>query len=540
MSSRHNAARREFLKLAATSMGAAGMSSIVAEILIGSLYNRAHAATTSKSFYIHFTMPGGPPRWYFDLVQNPTGVSTAYRAGGFGNFIAGGSSIARAIHKNYKFTSGKETFYLPPVWAYPRAGDKSADLLQHMQMFRGVDMQINNHSLSNKRQIAPIIGGHSISGRLADVSGLPLSSVNATCVTNGAGVGNPAGDAYRSQRSPAAATAQLDGGKNPLNELMNPFRPRVASDLNDPSWQRAIAVSLEELDDYAYQIGVRPNAMAEAYDKAIDLIDSGKFDIHKKWNAVYQRYADATEEALSMAAINRLFKEPVKGDGSKAFGINNENVTLTGDIRAMFANATLPGFADAFALAELLATEEITSSIILPLGPIRNLKLGGKTFSTTHDQHNVGAVPSVMVTTAFYRAMINCMQELVGALKKKDIFDDTVIHIGSEFSRTPRANGTGSDHGFYGASSTVISGKIKQFGLIGNIHKAGEQSATDQYQGTWGRAANFADFNRPIYVQDIANTICSMLGVQPVSENGNLLLNPSQNFRPNSKELKNV
>ncbi|MBX3016283.1 MAG: DUF1501 domain-containing protein [Bdellovibrionaceae bacterium] len=538
MSSRHNAARREFLKLAATSMGAAGMSASIAEILIGSIYNRAYAATGAKSFYIHFTMPGGPPRWYFDQVQNPHGVTSDYIKGGFGNFIQGGSGVATAIHKNFKFTNGGKTYYLPPVWAYPRSGDKAVDLLQHTQMFRGVDMQINNHALSNKRQVAPVIGGYSITGRMADASSLPLSSVVAAT----RGVGNPAGDAYRSLRSPAAAPAILDKGANPLQALMRPFRPREKSDLNDANWQRAMADALGELDNYAYDIGVRPTAMTNAYDKAIDLITSGKFDVFKSWSATHKRYQDAVSEALAMASIQRMFTEAVRADGSDKFGISSRGVKANSrDLRNLFAGSpAINGFADAFALAEIMVTENITSSVVMPLGPISGLSADGRAVQVTHDQHGFGAVPSVMITSTYYRAMVNCLQELVGQLKKAKVFDETVIHIGSEFSRTPRANGSGSDHGFYGASSTIISGKISKFGLIGNIHKKGERTSSDQYTGTWGRAANFGDFRRAIFVQDIANTICNMLGVSAVSENGILLLNPSRNYEPNVKELKNV
>lgn len=538
MSSKHLAARREFLKVAASTMGAAGMSSLIAEMLIGSLYNRAFAATGAKTYYIHFTMPGGPPRWYFDQVQNPHGLTSEYIKGGFGNYINGGAGVAQSVHKNYKFTNGGSTFYLPPVWAYARSGDKAVDLLQHTQMFRGVDMQINNHALSNKRQIAPVIGGYSITGRMADASSLPLSSVIAST----RGIGNPAGDAYRSSRSPAAAPALLDAGGNPLQALLKPFRPRAASDLNDPNWQRAIADSLGELDDYAHHIGVRPNAMVNAYDKAIDLIESGKFDIYKQWTTVHKRYADAVAEALSMAAVKRMFPETIKADGSAKFGISNMGVKAeAADLRNLFAaKPVINGFADAFALSEILVTEGITSSIVMPLAPISGLSIGGKAMQTTHDQHGIGTVSSALVTNTFYRAVINCMQELVGSLKTAGVFDDTVIHLGSEFSRTPRENGSGSDHGFYGASSTIISGKIRKFGLIGNIHKQGARTAGDQYSGTWGRAANFSNFKRGIYVQDIANTICNMLGVSSVSENGFMLLNPSRNYEPIVKELKNV
>jgi hypothetical protein len=139
--------------------------------------------------------------------------------------------------------------------------------------------------------------------------------------------------------------------------------------------------------------------------------------------------------------------------------------------------------------------------------------------------------------------MLNCIQELVATLTAKSLFNKTVIHIGSEFNRSPRADGSGSDHGFYGASASIISGMISQYALIGNIYANGKDSANSPYAGTWGRAAPFAvstNESRPILVQDIALTIGSMLNTAAVSANGYILLNAGNGWKPIRKEAKNV
>lgn len=542
MSHRSLIARREFLKYAARTVGAAGMSSVVAEAFVGALFRKALAADPAKFYYIHLSLPGGPPRWYFDQVLNPTNDPASFMAGGFGTAINGGAAnAASAVFKSTKMTLGAQTVYLPPVWGMGRSGYKNADLLQHMQMFRGVDMQINNHVLSNRRQVAPVVGGYSITGMLADASTLPLSSVNGLVTTPGGGANSPAGDAYRAAKSGAAVPGLLNNGANPLQALLKPFRPMTASKFDDASWQRAIDSSLSELDGYAEDIGVRPTVMANTYDKAIDLIKNDKFKVADKWAGVFNKYKAAVDEALAIETIKKHFPEVIKADGSALFSPDNSGAGLTAaDLRLMFnEDTTLPGLADAFALAEILTVEDITSNVVLPVGNI-HAKLGARSFTVTHDQHFVGSVVSVLSTTTLYRAMINCLHDLTEALKAANKFDTSVIHIGSEFSRTPKSSGTGSDHGYYGSSASIISGMINKFGLLGNIHKNG-QIGTDAYIGTWGRAAPLSICpSRPIWAQDVANTICAMLQIPPVSQNGVILLDAGKQWQPKVKEVRNV
>lgn len=533
--SRTKLGRREFIASAAKTFGALGISSLVAESLMGHLLGKAYASGNAEAFYIHLSMSGGPPRWYFDQALNPSGSAADFIGTGFGNFIdKGANGIASAVHSSHLYKVGSESYHLPPIWGMSRSGFNNEDLLRHMQMFRGMDMQINNHNLSNQRQVAPVIGGASIGGSLADASRFAIAGVSAG--------GSPAAAVFRSEKGLAAVGASIANGANPINALMRPFRPVQQSAITDPQWEKAIGASMEEFEVYLKSIGTRPNVMREAYDQAIELIKSDKYGIGQKWEPTYQKYKSAVDEAFSADRIRQLFKDPVKADGTLPFRRDvtgaGANVNLThADLREMFtARSTSANMADSFALAELLVTEKISSNVTLQMAPPTGYALGTTAFNVTHDQHRIGAVLSILSTTAFYRCMINCLQELVTELKRAQLFDATVIHVGSEFSRTPQSTGGGSDHGYAGSSTSIISGKIQQFGLIGNIHKAGGSTT---YPGTWGRAAAFSN-GRGIWVQDVANTICAMLAIKPVSENGALLLDASNGWKPIRKEAKNV
>ena len=72
------------------------------------------------------------------------------------------------------------------------------------------------------------------------------------------------------------------------------------------------------------------------------------------------------------------------------------------------------------------------------------------------------------------------MNKFVTSLDSK--FDDTLIHVASEFNRSPLYNARGSDHGFNGSGCSLYSGRIENPILIGNI----KNDEMEQYQGEWG------------------------------------------------------
>jgi len=535
MSRSRKLARREFIKTSAKVFGGLGMTSLVADLLMGQILNKAIAQSKPENFYIHLSLPGGPPRWYFDQPLNPSGRAADFIAGGFGNQLEKKpDGVAQSIHATYAHKLDNKVIHLPPVWEMNRNGYNNSDLLKHMQMFRGVDMQINNHAISNSRQVAPVLGGLSIGGILADASQFPIP---------GAFAGAPAGNSFKSEKGTAAIPLGLDGKTNPIEILLRPFRQPKASSLKDPNWEKVIGSSLEQFETYSANIGIRPIVLTDAYGQSMELIKSDKFSIKERWPATLAKYQAALSEALNRERINQIFNFPVKADGTAQFNIDRGNVRLTdSDLRGIFADASMTAVACAFAISEILITERITSNITFGLNPPTGLKSQGKAIEIPHDQHFVGSALSTISTTVFYRGIINCLHDLVRELQKADQFNNTVIHIGSEFSRTPKSDASGSDHGFYGSSASIISGKISEFGLIGHVYKDGKLNGSGTYPGTWGRAADFPGLDgRPIWAQDIANTICAMLGLsKTVSDNGVTLLNGSNSWKPTRNSVDNV
>lgn len=526
-----NLARREFIKNLSRTFGAAGLSAAVGETFLAHILNKAMAAGITEKCYIFMAFPGAPPRWLLDLPTDPTGNN--FTAGGFGNFIQGGPDVARSIMRTFPYNNGSKVFHLPPIWNLGRSGNPYTNLLPNITMFRGVDMEIDNHSVSRYRNVAPVIGGLSLHGALADNSKLSLPGI---------GDGSSTAKIFKSANN--LAPAQFDYRQaNPIEVLLRPFKRLPANaNLTTADWEAAISQSLTHFDDYAKAAGLRPTALQNAFERSNEMVKSDIYNIADQWAPVFEKYQRAVDEAFSVARIKQIFNQPIKADGTNPFRIDFTDFLSNADLRNMFVAGSGPqNMAKSFAISEIAITQNLTSNVTLELSYPTNYQIGGKTFDIIHDQHRVGSVISTLSTTAFYRAFLNCTGDLVQSLKSSGHFDRSVIHVGAEFNRNPRSDFSGADHGVQGSSAMIISGLIKKYALIGNVKKAGLTGT--EYTGTWGLAAPFPvapRVQRPIHVQDIALTIGRMLGVAPVSENGYILLNPNANWAPVTSEAKNV
>jgi hypothetical protein len=145
--------------------------------------------------------------------------------------------------------------------------------------------------------------------------------------------------------------------------------------------------------------------------------------------------------------------------------------------------------------------------------------------SIPSDQHFIGSATSIITTTLFYRAFLLSLTSLVDELKARQLFDKTILHISSEFNRSPRVDGSGSDHAPQGSNTTLISGMIKGANVLGNILV---NSPSTSYPGTWGTAAPWKldSESRAIRVNDVARTITAMTGAKDIVSNGYSLFRP--------------
>lgn len=541
---KYRAHRRNFLIHSLQTLGAIGLSSGAINTLLGSIYGKAFAASSAdlalnpKGFrYVFVSFSGAPPRWMFDMLTTPNGAADAYVAGGFGTAFDISGTTVTPINGTfeYKYGSGSTNkLYLPPVWGATPSSSKTkfTDILPHTLFVRGMDMEINNHGVSNARQVAPILGGKSLHGVIADEMGSPIAMVNH---------GAPSGNAFKSTKGLGYVVPASTG--NPITALLAPFKnlPNTL-DYRSENLRPVVDQFLDRLDSYAKAHRIPDSSLREAHDSADYLIRLNIDQLATEWDALFARYSDLVTEAIhpKKGEIPGVFDKAVPFDTAVGkdkfyrFDINDTKriITLT-DARDMIDEKSVkPELARQFALSEFLLLTGLSSTIDLNVaGTVMNNVNVSPTVraNITCDQHGVGIVPSIIATTLFYRGLLTAMGELIGALKQKNLFDKTIIHLSSEFNRIPRVDGSGSDHGVSGSSATVISGLFNEVAVVGNVKKDGPNAGNI---GTWGFAADWTfedQVKRPIKVNDIARSITAMTNSADVVANGYALVKPAGN-----------
>lgn len=536
--------RRHFLTMFGKAAAFAPVGSVLYDTLLGQVLSRAVAAPAgaplNPNLYLHMSFFAAPPRWYFDLPLAPMGVAAdTFASGGFGTLFTGSGTNANVGYVTKPQQLGGQTVHLPPLWSMSPAGQDFRMLLDHMLFIRGMDMEINSHPLSNARQVAPIVNGMSVSGMLADASPLPIPSISGPDVESVRAFRSRKGLSYSRIDYTSNATV------NPIITLLKSFK---GEHLGRPAHSaRNVALqhqAMKEFDLYAQKNGITESALSSMYESANNLIEDGIFAESSQWAAVQAKYAGLCRTALtpafgSIPGLNDRAIPAVATD--PRFRIDQTTALVSSDVRTIVgARTAIAQMAENFAIAEMLLGK-VTSTMTLQFSNMTGLVRDGGTFSLTHDQHNVGSAVSVVGTTLFYRAFLSCMHELVTRLKDKELFDRTVIHMGSEFNRSPRIDGSGSDHGVTGSGCSIISGMLAEGGVVGNLKI--NNTTTSNYKGTWGLAADFEmeGMNRPLQVNDVALTLTSMLGVENVVTNGRSLLQPKNGkWVLKKKEANNV
>jgi hypothetical protein len=536
-------ARREFLKDTLRTVGGLSLSAPLSASILEALSQPAFAAQPEvyRGKYIHFTMTGGPPRWCMDLPLRPRG-NDLFIPGGSGELGASfGTDLQREglfLQPTYgTYRDPVSGWHLPPVWGMSPEGANFADLLPHVAFIRGIHTGFESHILSNMVQVAPIPGGPSISGVVADKSLARVAAVqNASAAST----------SFRSRSGVAPVSVGAPYG-NPIASLLSAFRPSTpAPPFRGTGWNQAIDQALDNIDAWMRTGGRSPATVRRSVDSAFDLMESGTYQLQEQWQPTLSRYTTLIQSGLDSTRGQRqgIFAGTASIPGGMGLTGSRKNpylahLSATGvatystltNFRDMISDTTTaPGMAEGFALAEILFTNQLTSVLVFNMTWLSGLRFsdgGPATGYNAHDQHYFGCNVSTYANTLWSRALFGCTSELVVKLKRAAMFDETVIHIASEFNRGPRSDGTGSDHGPSGSNSTLISGKIQKTQVLGNIKARGIDSTS--YASTWGVASpcHFqGGESRVIMPKDVAMTISSMLDTAPVTANGYNLLAP--------------
>ncbi len=491
---------------------------------------------TTDINYVQINIAGGPSRWSFDNPIAPlVGSSYVPHPMIVNNFSNTGpiASLAGLDYQRFKVND----WYMPQFWKdklLTSTGEvQASSLLNNCLIVRGCHMRNDGHSLNNRKLSAPIPGGSSITGLLADKMGEKLfPSIN---LVGDSGVEAVAGGAFKSkENSIQINTPQND--KNPLSYLLSPFL------ISKPHKARWLHLIKEELGE----VGLRN------YKKMLQ-------DFNKRVTE-YQRIINFSLDASYYTSIG---ERPVQGADLKAIKEGRVDPTLAkylnydflignSDFRTILVKAKVKNLAEQFATAELLLTHGLCGNITINVNTVSNLfyenSIANDKFSreilsvgstqlsykggndrytgAKHlnnfqlDSHDTGLLPNIFLTHALFKSISSCLAEFKLNLEGKSLYDKTFIHLASEFDRDPRADCSGSEHGWNGHISSFYSGSIKGLKVVGNIFT---QSPGDSYytkNGTWGQGAPVKENgNRPISYGNIASSLANVLNIESPSPN---------------------
>lgn len=540
--------RRQFLADSLRTLTLLGLPIQTATTIVETIVNKAYAgildSPENKNSYklVQILLESAPPRWLFDLPLTPAG-NDKFAVGStnsFGNKLKITGNQVDVIHSSWKSANG---LYVPPVWSLNVPGQTPfQSLLNHTLFVRGIDAEIDNHGLNRMRVDQPIIGGTSLTGAVSDTANHPIPGVHvASSATT-----------FRSDKNKNVirTNTAVSSSDNPVKRVLSPFLIGGTTFYRkDPGWDSAVGQALDQFDAYAASIQIPKSSLRENHDKADALVREGVSQLVSQWASIYQKYTSLVTTALAPA------KGTLPGYFDKAIPVNNTNqryrletgilpaASLTDFRDVTRAGLMMNGLAASFAAAEILLTSGVTSTFVMGFDAIRNIDFGlSAKQAMTNDQHRVGNIATTVITTLQYRSLLACLTEFMETSKTAGTWDSTIVQIGSEFNRAPRADGTGSDHGVRGSNMTLISGMFQKAQAIGNILVA-PPSTSSNYLGTWGVATNYKVGNetRRIRYNDIARTISAMTGCADIVANGSSLVKPSgSQWVAINPEAKNV
>lgn len=518
MNKKHS--RRTFIQNLVAGAGIASSSSL--SIFLGnvasSLLNQAEALAAgdeqgafSDKKFISLIMAGGIPRYYWDLPLTPNGND---------KFVANPMVIT-------KFNSGSSLsasyatvkigdYYFPHLWSgkIPTANGNTvamSSLLNNFLSIRGIDLQIDSHELDLQRQLAPVLGGVSLNGLLADRSDMPIPAV---------GKNGNIGNYYKSKLGVAYSEMS---GTNPLDDAIKNFKKNdgmlslktseIEGAVDD--LLRSMASTSGELNRYLpYTYQARLNAK-KIMMRQFDNLSGVYTELKGKYEALISRCFDHNDSALWVSGLDDI---DIKCNTGELFR-REQSTSYSGSLQELTFHATTIGsLAASMAVTEFMITQNLTSSANCVLGGIGGIPHGNPNFPI--DAHETGAYTALLLYSRYYKAIAACLYELRSKLGST--FNKTVIGVTTEFNRRPRSSGNGSDHGWEGSSYTIMSGMLNGTNIIGNI----KSDSNANYAGTWGLAAPYLN-GQVTRIGNVASTIAQLLDISSPTPDDDSLLDQS-------------
>ncbi|MFZ4404156.1 MAG: hypothetical protein ACOYOK_08655 [Pseudobdellovibrionaceae bacterium] len=582
MSSKLN--RRSFLQKSAgaipgTMLSVGALEQMMMMVVQG-LYSKAYAEVSGvlPRNYIQLHMSGAPPRWVFDsfLITKASDRTDRYVANpAVGNvFLRDGSNnITGLDYKTYNY-NGIET---PWLWKYNVATSNGSvrpmsDLLDNMAVIRGYTSLVDGHEINQPKQTYPEPSGVSIIGAVADKSIYPMPAVVA-----------PSMNWFKSASGASAMSVNIASGVNSISLLRKAFdytsiKATSTSLQKKDQYETLITRATDALKYLIRGSGDKADVLKKNLGNADTIIKAAAEDLTAIWNAGMQKYSTAIDNSVNPAilypsGIPGITDLPVTCPAMAnptvyrlegrlipdAGGTRPGNLILPAgtDLRRPFTEAinastkqTIATFAQTLTLAEYILSKGMSNSLatVLPFESLTNLNykiantvvaqgntaLNGSESvylgkaSASNDEHLSGSYASLLAFSCFYRGIAAGLLEFTETLKRttvngKNLFSETVIHLTGDFGRSPIKTGFGSDHGFWGHNTAVISGAFNNGPVVtGNIQVQDigpnfNQSPTYNYMGTWGATAKvqFGSEREYLGLKHMTASVAHLLRLDP-------------------------
>lgn len=515
--------------------------------------------------YLQINLYGAPSRFGFDHLLKPFDENSFIPYKFVANCIAS-QNLNSLNEVKFEYATQKSAgLNVPLQWKQMLPTPKGnlrplSDLFQNSLLIRGCRLDFSGHPLNAMQQIAPVPGGLSLNGVVADASNALFSSIS---------VGhNPVSRSFKSEST--LLTEIPYNEKNYAEYLLKPFILK----------QKDRFYKINDLEnDFDKIAGFYPQKIKNI--KAIkkksiqnmrDNVDQYLVDYAK----LVVKYQKLISTAIQTNPTNFPVLCPqlpltAKGKHSLKALLGPftmlEKFYLEKQANDFINRGKLNYWAEEFALAEFLLINELSQSILISAPSpdvgylveqcvatdkvaLEHLDLtfddslntttvdfkkisdnftdGKRKVAKAHsefigmDTHGTGLVYEILGNDLFFRTLSTCMLELIDVLKNKktssgSLFDETVIHLASEFDRVPMQDGDGSDHNALANPTSIFSGCIKGPQVIGNIYTGSLTPPEDIYYfGTVGNGAPVKELEDSIKIGHVSSTLSTLLRVKPI------------------------
>jgi hypothetical protein len=540
---------------------------------ISQAYDKTARANVVSRNFVQLNMYGAPARYLFDHALRPNDTDKFLPCEGLYNYIT------EINHENPHLCKGayKDTkvkgFNMPHLWGYDVAKVNGArrpmtDLMNHMLMIRGCQLESDGHPINSERQVSPLSGENSITGMVADASTAYFPAINLGR--------SPANKAFKSPKRVGVVDIPLDS-EDYVSFLLEIFYKQSKEnnyskkDVND-----AIENAIGFLRQYSLTNQPGSELLYNEKSRVEKLIRNGVRNFSDAFASLSSKYEDLFSRSLQLSALEGVNDKKIPGakfpinlvgkvdkaDALATHRISANAYLMSDDIRDVFAKVKSENLAKSFALAEFVLSEGLSGSLVLspPVHDRGNMLVnlglnlaiyGEEQISVVHDEqakttqlllnpdskpknenqngfvtdcHETGWLPNVIACNLFYRGMSACLLEFIDTMKAKQIsggrtlFDETVFQYATEFERAPSGAGSGSQHNYLACVTSLYSGIIKKPEIIGNIY-VGNKAPKDTGlpSGTIGCAApNVGLSNKIININNVSSTLSEMLRVPKI------------------------